>query len=140
MRIAFLLPSTTEIAFAIGAGGDVVAVSHECDYQAEAATLPATVASAVPPAGLVLGAIDSAVSEMPRAGGSTYTVDTLLLRRLQLDLLFTQALCDVCAVSEGQVHRTVHEEELGAQVLTLTPLDLADEGPAGARRLQRSRA
>lgn len=94
----------------------------------------------MPIAGFAIGAIDSAASEMPRVGGSTYTVDILLLRRLQPDLLLTQALCDVCAVSEGQVRRTVHEEEFGAQVLTLTSLDLADEGLAGAWRLRCIRA
>ena len=124
MRIASLLPSATEIAFAIGAGDDVVAVSHECDYPPAVQALPAVTAPAVPTAGLRPAEIDTAIADLLRAGGSTYTIDVPLLRALQPDLLLTQALCDVCAVSEGQVHRTVHEQELGASVLTLSPLDL----------------
>ncbi len=124
MRIASLLPSATEIAFAVGAGDEVVAVSHECDYPAAARGLPALTGPAVETHGLPQAEIDAAISGLLAAGGSTYTIDVPRLRELQPDLVITQALCDVCAVSEGQVHRVVHEEQLGARVLTLTPLDL----------------
>ena len=124
MRIASLLPSATEIVFAVGAGDEVVGVSHECDYPAGARGLPVLTASAVETRGLPQSEIDSAISGLLAAGGSTYTIDVPRLRDLQPDLVITQALCDVCAVSEGQVHRVVHEEQLGARVLTLTPLDL----------------
>ncbi len=124
MRIASLLPSATEIVFAVGAGDEVVGVSHECDYPAGARGLPVLTASAVETRGLPQSEIDSAISGLLAAGGSTYTIDVPRLRELQPDLVITQALCDVCAVSEGQVHRVVHEEQLGARVLTLTPLDL----------------
>ena len=124
MRIASLLPSATEIVFAVGAGDELVAVSHECDYPAGARGLPALTGSAVETRGLSQSEIDSAISGLLAAGGSTYTIDVPRLRALQPDLVITQALCDVCAVSEGQVHRVVHEEQLGARVLTLTPLDL----------------
>ena len=124
MRIASLLPSATEIVFAVGAGDELVAVSHECDYPAVARDLPVLTASAVETRGLPQAEIDAAISGLLAAGGSTYTIDVPRLRELQPDLVITQALCDVCAVSEGQVHRVVHEEQLGARVLTLTPLDL----------------
>ncbi len=124
MRIASLLPSATEIVFAVGAGDELVAVSHECDYPAGARGLPVLTASAVETRGLSQSEIDSAISGLLAAGGSTYTIDVPRLRELRPDLVITQALCDVCAVSEGQVHRVVHEEQLGARVLTLTPLDL----------------
>ena len=124
MRIASLLPSATEIVFAVGAGDELVAVSHECDYPAGARRLPALTGSAVDTRGLSQSEIDAAISGLLAAGGSTYTIDVPRLRELQPDLVITQALCDVCAVSEGQVHRVVHEEQLGARVLTLTPLDL----------------
>ena len=124
MRIASLLPSATEIAFAVGAGDEVVAVSHECDYPAAARALPALTGPAVDTRGLPQAEIDAAISGLLAAGGSTYTIDVTRLRELRPDLVITQALCDVCAVSEGQVHRVVHEEQLGARVLTLTPLDL----------------
>ena len=124
MRIASLLPSATEIVFAVGAGDEVVGVSHECDYPAGARGLPVLTASAVETRGLSQSEIDSAISALLASGGSTYTIDVPRLRELQPDLVITQALCDVCAVSEGQVHRVVHEEQLGTRVLTLTPLDL----------------
>ena len=124
MRIASLLPSATEIVFAVGAGDEVVGVSHECDYPDGARGLPVLTGSAVKTRGLPQAEIDAAISSLLASGGSTYTIDVARLRELRPDLVITQALCDVCAVSEGQVHRVVHEEQLGARVLTLTPLDL----------------
>ncbi len=124
MRIASLLPSATEIVFAVGAGDEVVGVSHECDYPDGARGLPVLTGSAVETRGLPQAEIDAAISSLLAAGGSTYTIDVPRLRELRPDLVITQALCDVCAVSEGQVHRVLHEEQLGARVLTLTPLDL----------------
>lgn len=124
MRIASLLPSATEIVCALGGRADLVAVSHECDYPAGVRDLPRITASAVLTSGMSQKQIDASVSAVVRAGGSTYDIDHALLRRLDPDLLITQALCDVCAVSEGLVHRTVHEQELGCGVLTLTPLTL----------------
>ena len=124
MRIASLLPSATEIVFAVGAGDEVVGVSHECDYPVGARGLPVLTGSAVETRGLPQAEIDAAISILLASGGSTYTIDVPRLRELRPDLVITQALCDVCAVSEGQVHRVVHEEQLGARVLTLTPLDL----------------
>ena len=124
MRIASLLPSATEIAFAVGAGPEVVGVSHECDWPAEARGLPVLTGPAVDTRGLPQAAIDAAIGGLLAAGGSTYRIDVPRLRALRPDLVVTQALCDVCAVSEGQVHRVVHEEQLGARVLTLTPLNL----------------
>lgn len=124
MRIAALLPSATEIAFALGAGDEVIAVSHECDYPAAARGRPILTGPAVDTKTLSSAEIDAAISALLRQGGSTYSIDLPLLRQLNPDLILTQALCDVCAVSEGQVHRAVHEEQLGARVITLTPLTL----------------
>ena len=124
MRIASLLPSATEIVFAVGAGDEVVGVSHECDYPEAARGLPVLTGSAVETRGLPQAEIDAAISSLLASGGSTYAIDVDRLRDLRPDLVITQALCDVCAVSEGQVHRVVHEEQLGARVLTLTPLDV----------------
>ena len=125
MRIASLLPSATEIAYALGAGDEVVAVSHECDYPEAARGRPVLTGSAVDTKRLSSPEIDAAISALLREGGSTYSIDLPLLRQLNPDLILTQALCDVCAVSEGQVHRALHEEQLGARVITLTPLTLA---------------
>lgn len=124
MRIASLLPSATEIAYALGAGDQVVAVSHECDYPEAARGRPILTGAAVDTKSLSSAEIDAAISALLREGGSTYFINLPLLRQLNPDLILTQALCDVCAVSEGQVHRAVHEEQLGARVITLTPLTL----------------
>lgn len=124
MRIASLLPSATEIVFAVGAGAEVVGISHGCDYPAAARGLPVLTGPAVETHGLPQAEIDAAISGLLAAGGSTYRIDVSRLRELRPDLVITQALCDICAVSERQVHRVVHEEQLGARVLTLTPLDL----------------
>ena len=124
MRIASLLPSATEIVFAVGAGAEVVGISHGCDYPAAARGLPVLTGPAVETRGLPQAEIDAAISGLLAAGGSTYRIDVSRLRELRPDLVITQALCDICAVSERQVHRVVHEEQLGARVLTLTPLDL----------------
>ena len=124
MRIASLLPSATEIVFAVGAGAEVVGISHGCDYPAAVRGLPVLTGPAVETHGLPQAEIDAAISGLLAAGGSTYRIDVSRLRELRPDLVITQALCDICAVSERQVHRVVHEEQLGARVLTLTPLDL----------------
>ena len=124
MRIASLLPSATEIVFAVGAGAEVVGISHGCDYPAAARGLPVLTGPAVETHGLPQAEIDAAISGLLAAGSSTYRIDVSRLRELRPDLVITQALCDICAVSERQVHRVVHEEQLGARVLTLTPLDL----------------
>lgn len=104
MRIASLLPSATEILFAIGAGEDVVGVTHECDYPPEATRLPKLTAAAGPelrdPA-----AIDRHVRAAVHAGSSLYHLDSALLERLEPDLIVTQELCAVCAVSYDIVER-----------------------------------
>ena len=124
MRIVSLLPSATEILFALGAGPDVVGVSHECDFPAPAAGLPVLTRPCVPTDGRSPAQIDRDVSDLLAAGRPVYDIDRPLLRRLAPDLIVTQALCEVCAVGSGDVHRVVHEQQLGARVLTLTPLDL----------------
>ena len=124
MRIASLLPSATEIVFALGLGDALVGVSHACDAPAETRRLPALTRPTIATAGMTAAEIDGALTDLHRRGGSTYTIDVPRLRGLQPDLILTQALCDVCAVSASQVHRAVHEEQLGARVLTLSPTTL----------------
>jgi iron complex transport system substrate-binding protein len=102
MRIASLVPSATEMLFALGLGDDVVAVTHECDYPAEAARLPQLTATALPP-GLSAGEIDAAVKEVVSEGQALYSLDEERLAELAPDLIVTQAVCDVCAVSFDDV-------------------------------------
>ena len=98
MRIVSLLPSATEILFAIGAGNDVVGVTHECDYPPEALRLPKLTAAAGPDLQTPAD-IDRHVRAAVHEGSSLYQLDSALLGRLEPDLIVTQELCAVCAVS-----------------------------------------
>src|SRR5690349_19587884 len=102
MRIASLVPSATEMLFALGLGGDVVGVTHECDFPPEAGELPQLTATVLPE-GLDAGEIDAAVKEVVGEGRALYTLDEQLLAELAPDLIVTQAVCEVCAVSYDDV-------------------------------------
>jgi iron complex transport system substrate-binding protein len=98
MRIASLVPSATEMLFALGLGESVVGVTHECDYPPAATELPQLTATVLPP-DLSAGEIDAAVKEVVGEGRALYTLDEERLAELAPDLIVTQAVCDVCAVS-----------------------------------------
>jgi iron complex transport system substrate-binding protein len=98
MRIASLVPSATEMLFALGLGGDVVAVTHECDWPEAARELPHLTATVLPE-GLAAGEIDAAVKSIVGEGRALYSLDEERLAELAPDLIVTQAVCDVCAVS-----------------------------------------
>jgi iron complex transport system substrate-binding protein len=102
MRIASLVPSATEMLFALGLGKDVVAVTHECDYPPEARELPHLTATVLPE-GLSAGEIDAAVKSVVGEGRALYSLDEGRLAELAPDLIVTQAVCDVCAVSYEDV-------------------------------------
>jgi iron complex transport system substrate-binding protein len=102
MKIASLVPSATEMLFALGLGGDVVGVTHECDFPPAAAELPHLTATVLPP-GLDAGGIDAAVKEIVGEGRALYTLDEERLAELEPDLIVTQAVCEVCAVSYEDV-------------------------------------
>jgi iron complex transport system substrate-binding protein len=98
MRIASLVPSATEMLFALGLGGDVVGVTHECDHPPAARELPHLTATVLPQ-GLGAGEIDAAVKAIVGEGRALYSLDEERLAELAPDLIVTQAICDVCAVS-----------------------------------------
>ncbi|MFL5898160.1 MAG: cobalamin-binding protein [Solirubrobacterales bacterium] len=102
MRIASLVPSATEMIYALGLGGSVVGVTHECDYPSAAAELPQLTATVLPP-GLSAEEIDAAVKEVVGEGRALYTLDEERLAELAPDLIVTQAVCEVCAVSYDDV-------------------------------------
>jgi iron complex transport system substrate-binding protein len=106
MRVVSLLPAATEIVAALGAGGQLVGVSHECDFPPAVRSLPRVTHAAIDLA-LPSGAIDRAMAEAKRTGVSSVTVDVRLLALLRPDVLLGQALCDVCAVGEGELARVV---------------------------------
>src|SRR4051812_35787207 len=102
MRIASLVPSATEALFALGLGDQVVAVTHECDFPGAVRDLPKLTSSVIEE-GLEPAAIDARVREVTARGESLYRLDTETLDRLNPDLIVTQALCAVCAVSYDEV-------------------------------------
>jgi iron complex transport system substrate-binding protein len=120
MRIVSLVPSATEMLFALGLGPDLVAVTHECDYPAAARQLP-RVTRDVLPAGLDAAAIDAAVKERTLAGESIYELDASALQALAPDLIVTQALCSVCAVSYDDVRAIAAELSSRPRVISLDP-------------------
>lgn len=147
MRIASLVPSATEMLFALGLGGDVVAVTHECDFPPAAGELPQLTATVLPE-GLSAGEIDAAVKSVVGAGRPLYSLDEERLAELAPDLIVTQAVCDVCAVSFEDVvavaarlpgRPRVVQQDPGslAEVLEdVTRLGAATEVEARARELR----
>src|SRR5258708_1582503 len=103
VRIVSLLPSATESLFALGLGGSVVAVTHECDYPPEASSLPIVTRSTLGLHDKDSAGIEIAVSEAAVAGRSLYFVDTQAIQDLEPDLVIAQDVCRVCAVSTDQV-------------------------------------
>jgi iron complex transport system substrate-binding protein len=120
MRIVSLIPSATEMLFALGLGSDLIAVTHECDYPEAALELP-RVTRDVLPAGLTSAEIDAAVKERTLAGESIYELDTEMLHDLGPDLIVTQALCSVCAVSYDDVRAVAEKIETRPEVISLDP-------------------
>jgi iron complex transport system substrate-binding protein len=120
MRIVSLVPSATEMLFALGLGSDLIAVTHECDYPPAARELPRITRDLLP-AGLSSAEIDAAVMEGPLAGESIYELEGDTLRDLGPDLIVTQALCSVCAVSYDDVRAIAEEIETRPEVISLDP-------------------
>ena len=133
MRIASLVPSATEMLFALGLGGDVVAVTHECDHPPEARELP-HLTSTVLPEGLSAGEIDAAVKSIVGEGKALYRLDAEKLAALAPDLIVTQAVCDVCAVSFEDVVEVAARLPGRPRVLQQDPSSL-DEVLADLARL-----
>ena len=125
MRIASLVPSATEILFGLGLGDSVVAVTHECDWPAEATRLPRLTASVIPE-GLPPGEIDAQVREVTARGEALYTLDEAELAELEPDLIVTQALCAVCAVSYDDVRAVAERLPSRPEVLSLDPETLGE--------------
>jgi iron complex transport system substrate-binding protein len=125
MRIVSLVPNGTEILFAVGAGDLVVGVSHECDYPAEARTRPILTGSALRP-GMSAAEVDAAVSAQLASGESLYTLDEARIAELAPDVIVTQQLCPVCAVSTAQVDGAVRPLPRCPDVVSLDPRTVGD--------------
>ena len=120
MRIVSLLPSTTEILFAVGAGDDVVGVTFECDYPPEARTRRIVSTSAMPE-GLTAAEIDAYVVGAMARGEDLYHLSADALADLDADLVVTQDLCAVCAVDVSVVDDALAHLGCTADVLTIDP-------------------
>lgn len=120
MRIVSLVPHATELLYALGLGDQVVGVTHECDYPPETADVP-KVTRDVLPAGLSAGEIDAAVRERTEKGEAIYALDEDLLADLAPDLIVTQELCPVCAVSYDEVQEAAKKLDPCPEVIALDP-------------------
>src|ERR1700724_2452883 len=125
MRIVSLLPSATEILFALGIDKEIVGVSHECDFPASVRNRRVVIHSRIPrdapPA-----EIDRLVRDYVSHGESLYAVDARALEELAPDLIVTQDLCHVCAASPDDLAAALTRFAERPQVLCLNPLDLGD--------------
>ena len=125
MRIASLVPSATEMLFALGLGDRVAAVTHECDYPPGAEQLPHLTRSVIPE-DLDAAAIDAAVRERTGRGESLYELDEHVLEELGVDLIVTQAVCEVCAVSFEDVRAVAEWLPTQPEVISLDPSTLGE--------------
>jgi iron complex transport system substrate-binding protein len=125
VRIVSLLPSATEILFAVGAGDSVVGVTFECDYPPDARTRRIVSDTTLTP-GLTPAEIDAEVRARLAAGQDLYTLDEGALRDIDPDLVVTQDLCAVCAVAITEVDQALKHLGCRADVLTLDPMTLEE--------------
>jgi iron complex transport system substrate-binding protein len=125
VRIVSLVPHATELLFALGLGDEVVGVTHECDYPPAARQLP-QITRDVLPSGLTAAEIDAAVRERTLAGEAIYELDRQALAALEPDLIVTQALCPVCAVSYDEVAEVAKTLPSAPRVIALDPKTLGE--------------
>jgi iron complex transport system substrate-binding protein len=125
MQICSFLPSATEILYALGLGESVSGVTFECDFPPEAAKKPVVVNTNLAH-DLTSAEIDRDVNQYSSHGEGLYRVDVQKLEAIKPDLIVTQELCDVCAISTSYVAKAVHQLSSKPQILSLTPHSLED--------------
>jgi iron complex transport system substrate-binding protein len=123
VRVVTLLPAATEIVAALGGAGYLVGISHECDYPASVQHLPRVTATPID-VEAPGRAIDVEVRRLRDSGQPVIAIDAEQLQRLCPSLIITQALCEVCAVSDGEVHRLASVMQPPPRVLSLAASDL----------------
>jgi iron complex transport system substrate-binding protein len=124
MRVVSLLPAATEIVAALGGAGQLVGISHECDYPDSVLGLPRVTTTPVN-SSASSGDIDDDVRRLRAAGKPIIGIEAEQLRRLAPDLIITQGLCEVCAVADGEVYRLARTMPSPPRVLSLGGHDLA---------------
>lgn len=125
MRIVSLLPSATEIVCELGLGGQLVGVTHECDYPPWVRKLPKVTRTLIPH-DATSREIDELVRERLATQRALYSLDLPTLQQLRPELIVTQALCDVCAVAEAEVSAAVGSLPGSPKVINLEPMRLAE--------------
>ena len=125
MRIISLLPSATEIICSIGLRDSLVGVTHECDYPADVVGLPIVTKSAIPHDASSIE-IDQLVRSQLETTTALYSLNVELLDELQPDIIITQALCEVCAVSEAEIEASISQLSNRPRVVNLEPMCLKD--------------
>src|SRR6266568_2719187 len=120
-RIVSFLPAATEMVCALGLGDQLVGVSHECDFPADAKTKPVVVRCALPVETMSLNEIDAAVAACIGSGGDLYEVDQRAVEQLAPTHILTQALCQVCAPSGGEIARALKTLPSRPKILWFTP-------------------
>jgi iron complex transport system substrate-binding protein len=125
VRIVSLVPSATEMLFALGVGDEVTAVTHECDHPPEVLDLPRITRDVIGP-GLPPDEIDRAVRALTEQGRAIYELDEHALQALAPDLIVTQALCPVCAVSYDDVRTLAERMDPAPEVIALDPHTLGE--------------
>ncbi len=126
MRICSLLPSATEVIALLGLSNELVGISHECDYPPSVRSVPTMVEPMIPPHGLASADIDRQVSQLVASGQRLYRLKDHLLRQAQPDLILSQDLCHVCAVTPDQLHDALCSMPRQPTVLTLNPSAVHD--------------
>jgi iron complex transport system substrate-binding protein len=124
MRVVSLLPSATEILHFAGVGDALVGVTHECDYPPGVEKLPKLTATSIDHHAMTSAEIDAAIGERLTDTGTIYSLDAKLLGELEPDLILTQGLCDVCAVSLNVVEQAVARLPKMLRVLSMNPTSL----------------
>jgi iron complex transport system substrate-binding protein len=125
MRIVSLLPSATEIVYALNLGEELVGITHECDWPPQARS-KRIVSHSTLPTGASPAEVDRLVSESIDGGTPIYRLDHEAIRELRPDVVITQDLCAVCAVPSGHVHEALDLLGCPAEVVSLDPSSLDD--------------
>ena len=126
MRICSLLPSATEVIALLGLSEELVGISHECDYPPSVRGVPIMIEPMIPPYGLASVDIDRQVSQLVASGQRLYRLKDHLLRQAQPDLILSQDLCHVCAVTPDQLHDALCSMPRQPTILTLNPRTVHD--------------
>lgn len=126
MRICSLLPGATEIAFSLGLGDQIVAVTHECDYPYDAKQKRVVVRSGIDSTRMSGLEIDRKVGELLKAGKGLYTIDEQALVDTSPDVILTQGLCDVCALDYNEVVKAARLLPCAPIIVSLNPHSLTD--------------